>query len=268
LVTRDVTVDDESEIKKWRSGVSLDAAVSPVVKDCMRRLAAMKVFPSTVATRCGEELYDKPNYVVEGDEPRYSKHKYHQDPEPGSVPWRTESYQIIMLPGTSVGELAIVANVLGDVKAIPRKFSATLDMREMEGARKTEFIKQLCVTLVRMIPEQQIKELVCQSSPLFNEDNLTTDMFVSKILSSGSIKEVFETFLSSGNLIEFFHDNAQFKLVLSKFSSKLVVAEFGQVHKFANRCLSLVEDNGGKARDVAKEESESIEGNSLLEESV
>lgn len=264
-----VSSEDLKEKRGLRSGVLLAATVPPTVKDCMRRLAVMGVLHHTAATHFGEWLYNRHpvDVVVEDGNTRYATHDHYDDkPEPGSVQWRTENYQTILPFDASLGELAIVTDVLNDVKAIPCAGCVTLDMREMDEIRKTEFVKQLCIAIARMLPSQRIKGLVCPISPLSKKTRLTPDQVVGAILSSRSIEEAFETYFSNNAPIKFFRDDAQFEFRFPKFTSNLVTTAFGDVHEFANWCLSLIDANQGKARDIKADALEDASGHKKLVE--
>lgn len=239
---------------KLQSAVRLTATVPPPAKVFIQHLTVMGVLPHTVSTLFGEGFFSDLSISdvfidEEGRVRRANYDRYDDQPEKGSIRWCTEDYQTIVPPSASVTELAMVVDLLSGVRAIPHDFncSVTLDMRGMGNeALKMQFVKQLYIALVRLAPEFKINDFIYS----VDESNVTVEEVVNKILSSKSIKEVFELGWKTSVPIEFDHDDAKFKIKVPKFSSDSVKSAFKDVHEFANWCLSLIEANNGSAQDI------------------
>ena len=249
---------ESQEKRPMRSGLSFHATVSPEVKDFLRHLFVMGVLPSVATSIFGEELDEEYGgfVVCEEGKIRQSNYDNGEPTEEGAIRWNREEYQMVIPEDSPLEELTTFIEVLQTTQAISflDEMSLRFDTEQMDLAEKFEFVKQLLIFVVRILPLEQVKEnFIHYESPLRNKSDLTADEVVQAILSAENLEEIIVKYSGVRPQIRFRENYVDFDLKLAAIVSTEIVDTFNRVHEFADECLNIIKANRGKARDIASE---------------
>ncbi|MBI5229785.1 MAG: hypothetical protein HY981_00550 [Candidatus Magasanikbacteria bacterium] len=238
--------------RKFRSGVVIPGvSLPPIAQECIRRLSIMGVLKGVTANGNTKKSYP---VVTEEESPRFAN----RDETKGVVDWPMECYQIFMDKNDTPNGLNVFEQILINVKALQTKtrFEFEIDTKEINESKRVEFIKQLCVAVVRLVQDRDLdKSPASGSSPRKPNAEKLLDEVVIGILNASSESEVIKIyskyFPTISTFMRFKYDyNILFSTTVPKFTGDVIQNTFEQVHEFINMCLQLLDQNNGKARDA------------------
>ena len=241
-----------------RSGLSLTTIASPEVKDFLRHLFVMGVLPSVATSAFGLSFsHEHEQHVVcENGKFRPSQYRNGKPTEENTTVWYMVTHNIVISEDAPLEELTTFIEVLQTTQAISflDKMSLRFDTEQMDLAEKFEFVKQLLIFVVRILPLEQVKkDFIHYKSPLSKKSDLTADDVVQAILSAENLETILASYRGVRPQIHFRENYVDFDLELAAIVSTEIVDTFNRVHEFADECLNIIKANRGKARDIASE---------------